>query len=117
MAESQYVGVQRVGAVAVAQVLREKITEHENQRVFAELSAAAAAANHRLAVDLSGVGLLSSAGLGGMINLHKTCVAGGGRLVVFGLQDPILEVLRLTHLHKLLTIADSRDAALKKAAS
>jgi anti-sigma B factor antagonist len=117
MAESQYVGIQRIGSVAVAQVLREKITEHENQPVFTELTNAAAAANHRLAVDLSGVGLLSSAGLGGMITLHKACAAGGGKLVVFGLQDQILDVLKLTHLNKLLTIADSRDAALKKAAS
>ena len=115
MTESQYVGVQRIGAVAVAQVLREKITEHENQPVFAELSSAAAASGHRLALDLSGVGLLSSAGLGGIITLHKSCNAGGGRLVVFGIQDQILDLLKLTHLNKLLTIADSRDAAVKKA--
>lgn len=115
MAESQYVRVQRIGSVALAEVLREKITEHENQPVFGELSAAAVANGHRLAVDLSGVGMLSSAGLGGLITLHKSCAAGGGRMVVCGVQDQIHELLKLTHLNKLLTIADSRDAALKKA--
>lgn len=115
MPESQYVRVQRVGPVAVAQVLREKITEHENQPVFAELAAAAAGAGHRLAVDLAGVGLLSSAGLGGIISLHKTCAGCGGKLVVFGIQDPIQHLLKLTHLHKLLNIADTRDAAVKEA--
>ncbi len=115
MGESQYVRVERVGPVAVAAVLREKITEHENQPVFAELSSAAGASGHRLAVDLSAVGLLSSAGLGALITLHKACIAGGGRLIVFGVQTQILDLLKLTHLHKLLTIADSRDAAVKKA--
>src|SRR5262249_24054885 len=80
MAECQYVRVQRVGPVALAEVLREKITEHENTPVFDELGRAAASSGHRLAVDLGGVGLLSSAGLGGLISLHKACVAGGGRL-------------------------------------
>jgi anti-anti-sigma factor len=101
--------------VALAEVLREKITEHENTPVFDELGRAAASSGHRLAVDLGGVGLLSSAGLGGLISLHKACVAGGGRLVVFGVQDQILNVLKLTHLHKLLIISENRDAAIQKA--
>lgn len=115
MAESQYVRIERVGGVALAEVLREKITEHENQPVFAELAAAAASSGHRLAVDLAGVGMLSSAGLGGMITLHKTCAGSGGKLVVFGIQDQILDLLKLTHLNKLLHVADSREAAVKKA--
>ena len=115
MGDSRYVRVQPLGAIVLAEVLREKITEHENQPVFTELTAAAEGSGHRLAVDLTGVGLLSSAGLGGFITLHKACNSGGGKLVLFGVQSQILDVLKLTHLDKLLSIADSRDAAIKKA--
>jgi anti-sigma B factor antagonist len=113
--ESQYVRTEPVGRVVLAEVLREKITEHENHAVFNDLSAAAAKHGQRVALDLGQVGLLSSAGLGGLITLHKACAAKGGRLVVFGVQDQILSLLKLTHLDKLLTIAPSREAAVEKA--
>lgn len=117
MVDTQNISVRSVAGVAVAEILRDKITEHENQAVFADLNAAAAANRHRLAVDLGRIGLLSSAGLGGLITLHKACAAQGGRLVIFGVQDQILNLLRLTHLDRLLTVATSRDDALQKAAA
>jgi anti-anti-sigma regulatory factor len=43
--------------------------------------------------------------------------ANKGKLVLHGLSDEILDVLKLTKLNKLLPIADSKDAAAKKAAS
>jgi anti-sigma B factor antagonist len=115
MAEAQYVRVQPSGKVAVAEVLREKITEHENQAVFGDVTTAAAGSGHRVALDLSQVGLLSSAGLGALITLHKACASQGGRLVVFGVQSQILDLLKLTHLDRLLTIVPSREAAITKA--
>jgi anti-sigma B factor antagonist len=116
MGEAQYVRIERVDGVAAATVLREKITEHENTPVFTELSTAAAASKHRLILDMAQVNLLSSAGLGSLINLHKLCTSNGGRLVIHGLQEQIAGLMKLTHLHKLLVIVDSRADALKKAA-
>jgi anti-sigma B factor antagonist len=115
MGDAQYVRVERFGKVIVAEVLREKITEHENSAVFNDLSSAAETSGHRLALGLAQVGFLSSAGLGALINLHKLCHGKGGRLVVFGLQHQIFDLMKLTHLHKLLIITDSRDAAVAKA--
>lgn len=114
MAESQYVRIEPQDGVMLAQVLREKITEHENQAVFTDLSTAAPAHKHRIALDLSQVGLLSSAGLGALITLHKACAANGGRLIVFGVQPAILDLLKLTRLDRLLQLATSRDTALQK---
>jgi anti-sigma B factor antagonist len=115
MGDAQYVRLEPAGPVALAVILREKITEHENQPVFGELVKAASGSRYRLAIDLGGVGFLSSAGLGALIALHKTCAAAGGKLVVFGIQDQILSLLKLTQLHRLLTIVDGRDEALQKA--
>lgn len=114
MAESQYVRVSAEGGVTLAEVLREKITEHENQAVFTDLAAAAGAHGHRIALDLSQVGLLSSAGLGGLITLHKNCASNGGKLVVYGLRDSILGLLKLTRLDRLLVVALSREEAMEK---
>jgi anti-anti-sigma factor len=115
MAESQYVRVKPTDGVMLAEVLREKITEHENHAVFTDLSAAAGAHGHRIALDLTQVGLLSSAGLGGLITLHKACAAKGGRLVVYGVQSPILDLLKLTRLDRLLLVAPSQAEAVQKA--
>ena len=115
MGEAQYVKFERIGKVMAAEILREKITEHENTPVFNELTSAAETCGHRLAVGLAQVGLLSSAGLGALISLHKQCAGKGGKLVIFGLQQQIFDLMKLTHLHKLLSIADSRDAAVAKA--
>ena len=115
MTESQYVRFEPVGKVALAEVLREKITEHENAAVFNDLSAVGAKHGNRIALNLEQVGFLSSAGLGALVTLHKACASKGGRLVVYGVQDPILQLLKLTHLDKLLVIVPTRDAAVEKA--
>lgn len=117
MADPQYVRCQTVGQVIAAEVLREKITEHENQAVLTELTTAGDSTSWRMAVDLSQVMFLSSAGLGGLVTLNKRAVAGGGKLVIHGVQESILQLLKLTRLDKLLTIEPTRDAAIKRAAS
>jgi anti-sigma B factor antagonist len=117
MPDSQYIRSEPVGQVLSAQVLQEKITDRECTAILSDLIDAARAVSWRIALDLSKVMLLASAGLGTLINLHKQCVAGGGKLVVFGLSEELVELMKLTKLNKLLTISESRDAALKKAAA
>lgn len=117
MPDSQYIKSEPFGEVLAAQVLQEKITDRECAAVLSDLIDAARAASWRIALDLSNVMLLASAGLGTLINLHKQCLAAGGKLVVFGLSDELIELMKLTKLNKLLTISDSRDAALKKASA
>jgi len=117
MAESQYVKAETVGQVLAAQVLWEKITDRECTAVLNDLMAAAKDTTWRIALDLSNVMMLASAGLGTLINLHKSCQTGGGKLVVFGLRDEIRELMTLTRLNRLLTIVDSRDAAIQKASA
>jgi anti-sigma B factor antagonist len=117
MGEAQYVGYEMSGGVMVATVLREKVTEHENDALLNDIAEAADTRGWRIAMDLSQVGLLSSAGLGGLITLHKRCADAGGRLVVFGLQGPIMDLLKLTKLNRMLTIEPTREAAVKRAAA
>ncbi len=117
MPESQFVKSESVGQVLAAEILWEKITDRECTAVLNDIMDAAKLASWRISLDLSRVLLLASAGLGTLINLHKQCHASGGKLVVFGLRDEIKELMKLTKLHRLLTIADSRDDAIKKASA
>jgi anti-sigma B factor antagonist len=117
MPETQYVKAEPVGSVLSAEILWEKVTERECTAVMNDLMAAAKDTSWRIALDMSRVLLLASAGLGTLINLHKQCNIGGGKLIVFGLRPEIADLMALTKLNRLLTIVETRDAAIKKASA
>jgi anti-sigma B factor antagonist len=117
MSESQYVKAEAIGPVLSAQVLWERITDRESGAVVSDIQNAARETTWRIALDLSRVMLLASAGLGALINLHKQCLEAGGKLVVFGLREEIEDLMKLTKLHRLLNIAGSRDDAMARASA
>lgn len=115
MSTSSFVSHSLVGNVVVARLEREKITEHECQVILTELTEAAAKCQHHLAVDLSVVTLIASAGLGALITLNKNIKAKGGKVVFFNMSNDLMQVFKLTRLNTLLTIVKDRDAAVKAA--
>ncbi len=117
MPPSPYIKSELTGQVLAAQVLYEKVTERECAGIQTDLQEAAKTTSWRITLDMSKVMMLASAGLGMLINLHKHCTTGGGKLVIHGLSDELLDLMKLTKLNKLLTIADSKEAALKKASA
>jgi len=90
----------------------EKLAEREAHFLQTELATAAKTGGWKLALDVSEVMLLASVGLGALVTLNKECLPAG-KLVVFGIVDEIREVLRITRLERVLTIAKDKDAALK----
>jgi anti-anti-sigma factor len=52
-------------------------------------------------------------GLGMLVTMHKEASANGGRLAICGLRPEITQLLRITHLERVLKIHPDRDAALK----
>jgi anti-anti-sigma factor len=113
MPESAYVSAQTAGNAVVARLEQPKLGEFEAAAVVSDLLACARDHQWRLAVDLTNVLLLASAGLGTLLTVNKSCVAGGGRMALFGVNDDLMGVLRMTNLHKILHIGRDRDAALK----
>lgn len=111
MSTSSYVTCRTHAQASVARLEREKLTEHEATIVRAELFEAAENAAWRLVVDCSPVTLIASVGLGVLANLSSECKKNGGRLVITGLSDQLLQVLHVTRLDKLLAIAPDVDAA------
>jgi len=102
----------RGGAALTARVKHNKVSDFEVQQLRGELRQIAEAAGKRLAVDLSGVEMLTSAGIGLLIETHQQCEAAGGRLVVFGVQEDVLGVLKLTRLDRILNIRKDEQAAM-----
>ncbi len=110
-----YFSSQLAEGVLLGCVKTEKVAEREGAIIQADCAASGPAAKWRIAIDLACVAMLTSAGLGALISIHKQCKDQGGRLAIFGLRPELQELLRMTHMHKLLAIADSREQATKLA--
>ncbi len=57
--------------------------------------------------------MLGSLGLGTLITLTKLCEAEKGRLVLFAIDAPIRELVKMSRLDRVLTIMDNEVSALK----
>jgi len=58
----------------------------------------------RVALDFAKVRYLSSQAIGMLIGLKKRCDAGHGTLVLNGVGPTLLQLLKLTNLHRMFTI-------------
>jgi len=110
---SQFVRFEHDHAATVGTVLTPKFTEREAPILTDEISQAAQEGDWRVVLDLSEVTMLSSAGLGSLLTIHKACKKGGGRCVLFGLDKTIHGTLKITKLDRVFTIKKSRKDALK----
>lgn len=115
MSESAYVKVQPIASGVICAVLSEKVGGRESQVIEQEIRAAmtAGAKKHRVIMDMKAVGMLASMGLGMLVSLHKSCAGEGGKLVICNLSEDIAQVLKITHLEKVLRIVKTQDDAIK----
>lgn len=112
MPDSSYITTDTIGAITVARLVREKFTDHEADIIKNEAVAAAESSRWRLALDMTNVTFLTSAGIGTLVVLHKACSSGKGKLAVFGLSPQLLELLKLTKLDKLFLIRPDQASAV-----
>jgi anti-anti-sigma factor len=64
------------------------------------------------AVDLTQVEMMGSQALGMLINLRKEALANKGKVVLFGLNDDLQEMLKITRLSAIFTVAKDKSAAI-----
>lgn len=102
-----------IQGVAVARVHLSKITDAQVAGLRSDLEQAASQASGKLIVDLSEVELLTSAGLGMLVQVRAACEGGKGRLVLCGVAPVIRDVLRITRLDEVIPARDDVSAALK----
>ena len=68
----------------------------------------------RFAIDLGEIRYMASSDLGFLITIKRRIDAHKGRVVLFGIDPFILDILRTMRLDKLFMIADDWDSALEK---
>lgn len=115
---STLVTTQLVPAGLVCHITCSKVMSQEAQVIEQDIRAAAhdvpSTAKHwRVVVDLAGVTMLASMGLGMLVNLHKACANEGGKLVICNMAPELLSLLQITHLEKVLKVVPDREAAIK----
>ena len=102
--ESTYVKAEVAGGIVHATVQTEKVTERESRVMQEELVQVAADSGHKLAVDMSPVMMLASAGIGALVQVHRACEGGGGKLVIHSIDGPILEMLKIPNLGRWIAV-------------
>lgn len=76
------------------------------------LTAALGSGEPRLAIDMTGLEYISSAGLRVLLLLAKQVQQQNGKLALFGLVPNVREVFRVSGFDTILSIRDDRAAAL-----
>lgn len=99
--------------VMVVRVHCENITHFDVEPLQKELATAGPQARWKLAIDMTEVLLVGSAGLGLFINVNKQAKTGGGKMVLFGLSEEIYQSMKITKLTTLFTIVKDKAAAMK----
>ena len=108
-----HLALQNTDKAVVAVVRCEKVGSREAQILETDLRKAAPDRKWRMVIDLNEVTLLASMGLGMLVTMHKEASANGGKLAICGLRPEIVQLLKVTHLERVLKIHSDRDAALK----
>ena len=67
-------------------------------------------------IDFSGVGILTSAGIGTMVRLYTRLKGYGGGLAIYGCDERIREIFSIVMLEEVLNVCDSQEEARQKIA-
>ena len=65
-------------------------------------------------IDLSGVNLVTSAGVGVLVRLLHRAQALGGSIALTGAGERVSEVIRVVHLHDILKLSGSLEEARQR---
>lgn len=113
MTESSFVKAEPAGNAVNLTILSAQIGDREAQIITGEIEQAAALANWRVAIDMSRVTFLASAGLGVLVSAHNAAKGAKGKMAVYNIPPSLMEMLKLTHLDKLFVIKPDQAAAIK----
>jgi anti-anti-sigma factor len=113
MLDSTHLNAEFVGGVLVAAIKTEKVGEYESQVISTELRSVLAKSKPKLVLDMSRVMLLSSAGIGMLLDLFRACQSAGGKFAMCAMDEDVLGSLRVTKMDRLFNIKSDRAGALE----
>ena len=71
------------------------------------------ASSNKMLLDFEGVSFMSSAMIGKLVLLHKKCKSAEVVMKVCQISDNVMEVFKITRLHKVFDIQKDREKALE----
>ncbi len=113
MSESSFLAVGDHVSLLLGTVRCEKVGAREAQILEKEIDGLAPSRGWRVVLDMTEVTMVASMGLGLLVSVHKKAKSSGGALVICSMRPELLQLVQLTHLHKVLKIVPDRNAALK----
>lgn len=116
MLDNERVHTKLQGPALIATIKCPKITDFEKPALHTELSKIAAAHGFRLVVDMQNVHIIGSSGIGLLLSLNKEARAAGGKLAICHVAEEILEMLKISHLLKVLPVYKDLDRAVQAVA-
>lgn len=100
-----------VDARIVVVSLTGSLNAEGTDRVWAAASSLLGEQHPSLLVDMEGVGLMTSAGLGTLVRLHHRVHKLGGTIALFGVNERVRSVIEVVMLTKILNLSDTLDEA------
>ena len=102
-----------IDGVVVAHVEAGSLTHRQTAALASETSAHLDAGAELLVLDLTAVGYIDSAGLGGLVRAVKTARDAGREVMLASLQQPVRVLIEMMRLHELIDIVNTADEAVR----
>lgn len=71
------------------------------------------AGHQKVALNLTSIGFMDSAGLGAMLSAYRKVQAEGGQFRIFGLNPEVKELFELVRMHRLFAIYQDKDSTIR----
>lgn len=108
--------IETVGDVSVL-TLCGAFLDASNAPAFKQQVASLVERTSRLVLDLGKVEFVDSSGCGAILTCLRQVNGVGGKLAVCGVTRPVRALFELVRMNRVLEVHDSRDAAIKAAAT
>jgi anti-sigma B factor antagonist len=114
MRETTHCTLEPVAGVLVVRLKGPALSEQDAKSIQVDLNNDAPSQSWRIALDMTKVEFLASAGIGALIGMQRACSGAGGSMAMFGVNDNIEQVFKVTKMNKFFTIAKDEPKAIKK---
>ena len=114
MATSTHVTTSIESGVLIARLTTSALSEYEAGVIGTQIKDEAPGATWKVVIDMTEVVHIASAGLGMLVDIRNTAKKYDGEMAACGISPQIMEVMKMTHLHKIFVITKDVKGAVKK---
>ena len=113
MAKAQF-QLEAIGDISVLTLSLDNFLHEENEKLMASIDGLLNEGHKKIILDLSGTTYISSLILASLVYIQKKAKDSSGDLVLCGVKNRVLDVVKMTNLDKVFTIVPTRPEALDR---